>query len=168
MGEYYVPVLRGRHLLLHKLKLCLLSVVQALCVYAMGRANTPAFRQIYVILPFLALVFFTGRGMVSAFSFFTWRDIMTKRQYKASEMPFAQSQHLLPFLCAGLVLSETAFLLFGGALTEEWFVLLMAFLLAGLSLFAKHILSRGACVKQAQGEGEFTQTRLKEVTIQPW
>lgn len=162
VGEYYVPVLRGRQLLLYKLLLCFLSIMQALCVYAMGRANSPGFGQIYVMLPFLALVFITGRSVIGAFSFFTWKDAMTKRQYQASVKPLVQSQHILPFLCIGFLLFELVFLFFGGAWRGEWFVLLMTFLLAGLSLLVKHVLARGALVKQAQGKALDTEARLQK------
>jgi hypothetical protein len=161
VGEYYVPVLRGKQLLLHKLMLCFLSMLQALCVYVMGRTNSPGFRQFYMMLPFLALVFFTGRGVVSAFSLFTWHEAMTKRQYRASEKPFVQSQRILLFLCALLLLTELIFLLIDGSWQGERFVLLMVFVLTGLSLLSQHILARMPSVKQAQGKALDTEVRLQ-------
>lgn len=161
MGEYYVPILQGKRLLRHKLQLCAISALKVLCVYGMGSANSPGFRQIYVMLPFLALVFFAGRGLISACSLFAWKDAMTKRQYQASEKPLAQGQRILPFLCAALILAEVIFLLLGGAIQGEWLVLLMAFLLTGLSLSARHVLALGAPVKQAQGKAPDTDVRLQ-------
>lgn len=159
-GEYYVPVLKGKQLLQHKLLLCVITLAQALCVYVMGRADPPGFRQLYVTLPFLALVFFAGRGLVAAFSLFTWKDAMTRRRFQASRLPLEQSQRILPFLCAALVLSEIVYFILGGPVRGEGLVLLMAFLLTLTSALARRVLSRGACVKQAQGSLPDAKTRL--------
>ena len=160
-GEYHVPVLRGKQLLHHKLLLCIITLAQALCVYVMGRADTPGFRQLYVMLPFLALVFFTGRGMIGAFSLFSWKDAMTKRQYQASRLPLEQSQRVLPFLCAALILSELVYFLSGGLLPGEGLVFVMALLLTLTCMLARHTLTRGACVRQAPGISPDADARLE-------
>lgn len=161
-GEYHVPVLRGKRLLYHKLLLCIITIAQALCVYLMGRADSPGFRQLYVTLPFLALVFFAGRGIIGAFSLFTWKDTMTKRQYQASRLPLEQSQRALPFLCAALILSELVYFLLGGVPRGEGLVLMMAVILMLTSFLARNVLARGACVKQAQGSSPDAEARLGE------
>ena len=160
-GEYHVPVLKGKQLLHHKLLLCIITLAQALCLYVMGRADTPGFRQLYVMLPFLALVFFAGRGIIGAFSLFTWKDTMTKRQYQASRLPLEQSQRVLPFLCAALILSELVYFISGGLLRGEALVYMMAFLLTLSSMLARQALARGACVKQAQGNSPGAEARLE-------
>ncbi len=161
-GEYHVPVLKGRQLLYHKLLLCIITIAQALCVYVMGRADSPGFRQLYVTLPFLALVYFAGRGVVAAFSLFTWKDAMTRRRYQASRLPLEQSQRILPFLCAALILSELVYFMLGGLARGEGLVLVMAFLLTLTSVLARRVLARCACVKQAQGSSPDAETRLGE------
>ncbi|MHC1786320.1 MAG: hypothetical protein AB9880_04620 [Christensenellales bacterium] len=153
-GAYYVPRLQGKALLRQKLLLCLLSALLLLLLYVIGRLDTPGLRQLYVMLPFLALLFFCGRAFFSALSLLMWKDAMTLRQYKQSHGPLKNCLRIAPYVCGALLLAQGLFLLLGGSFSREWPAMILVLLVASLDVFALHLTDKCGVLRQAQGDSQ--------------
>lgn len=136
-GAYFAPQLSGKELTAWKVRIIVLSAVRLMYLYSMGRANTAGFLQLYVTLPFLALLFFAGFGFLAAVNLFAWKEKMTLRQYSISCKRLKISKNMSLLLTALLLAAELLFsIISGGFLTEMWPLALILFngAATGLSL----------------------------------
>lgn len=146
-GAWMVPPVPPHLLARAKILLTLCCALQAILVFLMGRLDFPSFRKLYVIIPFLAVLFFAGKSVIAAGMLFTWKDRMTFRQYQLSwrsltgvSLPGAVSGSLLMMS----VLADTIFL--GGLIHKEWPLLLLILLQAALSAGLYSYLKRTSCL----------------------
>lgn len=151
-GAYYVPSLQGKALRKRKWLLCLLCALQLPLLYLMGRLDTPGFRQLYVILPFLLLMYFCGRALISALSLWLWREMMTKRQHEQSAGPLKGCLKAAPYAAGAVLLAEIVFLALGGTLQREWPLLPLLLALALLDLYTSRLTEGLGLIIQPQGK----------------
>lgn len=152
-GAYYIPQVSGKALRLHKWKLMLLSLAPLLSIYLMGRLNTAGFRQLYVLLPFLALMFFSGRAAIGAFSMLLWKERMTQREYQQSFSMMQSGFRAAPFASGAMLIAILLFFFFGGKSSEEWPQFPLAAALAGLDFAALRLCEKLGVVRREQASG---------------
>lgn len=134
-GGYLAPDTAPLRLLHFKALMVLAALVCALLVFVMGRMNLPSFRTLYVVLPFLGLLFSVGRCLWAAGSLFSWKDRMTANQYRVSWKNFELYAVIAAVLSLALFLSVLAFLFWGGGVfSTESPLFVLCVLLGGISL----------------------------------
>lgn len=134
-GEYLTPLPGAAGLPGFKLLLLSGSLMSALLVFVMGRLDLPSFRALYVILPFLGLVFAVGRCLWAAAHLFGWKERMTVNQFRISWKALQRYALLASALSALLMLAGLAFLIWGGgSLFAGWPLFALCMLEFGLSL----------------------------------
>ncbi len=146
-GAWMVPPVPPHLLARVKILLTLGCVLQAVLVFLMGRLDFPSFRKLYVIIPFLAVLFFAGKAVLAAGMLFTWRGRMTIRQHQLSWGSLAGAS--LPGAVSGglmmmAVLADTMF--FGGFIDREWPLLLLILLQTVISASLFLYLKRTPCL----------------------
>ena len=146
-GAYHVPPLDPKRLRRAKVLLLLGSALQAILVFLMGWLNFPSFRQLYVTLPFLAVVFAAGKSLLAAASLFSWQDRMTARQHQLSWQALTAGSLMSAVAGGALLLGAAVFILFGGGrMDREWGLLLGCVAHALLSLYCHLYLKRRPCI----------------------
>jgi hypothetical protein len=118
-GQYWQPSIQGSDLLFFKALMTAVTCVNFGLLYVMGRLNLPSLRMLYVVLPFLLLLFFSGRALLAAFSLFGWKEKMTLHQHKQSWKRLGQSGLLAALTGAALLLAEIIYLFFGGGQIQQ-------------------------------------------------
>ena len=109
-----------------KIILTVASFVQAGLVFLMGRLDFPSLRTLFTIIPYLGLIYASGRCLWAAVHLFTWKNRMTIRQKQVSWK--ALQDHSMISAIAGVLifLAVIGFLLWGnGSVAEEWRLLLL-------------------------------------------
>lgn len=135
-GSYYVLPFSTSQLLRVKRMVLLGCFFHVLMVFLMGKLNFPSFRKLYVIIPFLGLVFIAGKLLYAAVSLFSWKDRMTARQHQLSWHSLASGSCIS--IAAGSLLLVGAVadvLLLGGHLSSEWLLLVLCSLQISLSAY---------------------------------
>lgn len=166
-GAYYVPVLQGQALRRRKWQLSLLCLALLLPVYGIGRLDTPGFRQLYVIAPFLLLMYFCGRALISALSLFMWRESMTLRQHKQSYQPLRGCLRAAPWAAAALIVADMVYVFLGGAFMHEWPLLALAALLIALCYYTLELAQGLGITMQAQGKPAAQDTLIGTESTSP-
>ena len=135
-GSYWEPPLKGGEIICFKALMTSLAFTQLLLVFAIGRLNLPSMRTLFVVLPFLALLFFSGRMALASSFMFGWKDRMTQHQHESTWLRLKQSGMLAALTGCAFIIGQIAHLLFGaGDIRIEWpmFVLqATAILVSGL------------------------------------
>ncbi len=146
-GAWHVPSVSPPFLLRIKILLLLGCVIQAILVFLMGKLDFPSFRKLYVIIPFLAVLFSAGKSFIAAVMLFTWRDRMTLRQHQLSWHSLAVGS-LASAVSGGLLLMSVLMdvLFFGGHFHEEWPLLLLNLPQAVLALFLHFFMKEKPCL----------------------
>lgn len=153
-GAYLAPLTAPARLKQFKALLLLAALVCALLVFTMGRLNLPSFRALYVILPFLGLIYAVGRCVWAAGHLFAWKDRMTVNQYGVSWKRFALYVAVSAVFSAVLLLSVLAFLFWGGgAIAAEWPLFVLCALEGGISLLIYQALQHNLPGKENLPEG---------------
>ena len=125
-GQYWHPPVQQADLPLLKVLLLAVSIAQLGLIYLMGRLNLPSMRTLYVVLPFLLLLFFTGRAALAAAAMFGWKQKMTFNQHTRSWKRVGQSGLLATVAGGVLLIGQVVFLVWGtGQLETEWPMLLL-------------------------------------------
>ena len=133
-GAYYVLPFSTSRLLRVKPVILLGCLFHVFIIFLMGKLNFPSFRKLYVIIPFLGLVFIAGRLFYAAVSLFSWKDKMTARQHQISWHSLASGSCISIAAGALLLIGViTDVLFFGGDLSSEWPLLLLCPLQISLS-----------------------------------
>lgn len=151
-GAWHVPTLKGRALRRRKAALSALCLLQLPLIYLMGRIDAPSFRQLYVILPFLLLIYFCGRALISALSLYLWRDMMTSREHDQSHKPLLHCLRAAPFAAGALLLTVILHLILGGDPAREWPLALLIPALVLLDLYTFKLAAGMGVIMQAQGK----------------
>ncbi len=145
-GAYHVPPLDPKRLRRAKVLLLLGSALQAILVFLMGWLNFPSFRQLYVTLPFLAVVFAAGKSLLAAASLFSWQDRMTARQHQLSWQALTAGSLMSTVAGVVLPLGAAVFILSGGGrMDREWGLLLLCAAQALLSSYCYQFMKRRPC-----------------------
>lgn len=137
-GVYYTPRLSGKELTVWKSSICVSCFVQLAFIFCMGRANSAGFLQLYVMLPFLALFFFSGFSFIAALNLFAWKSRMTIRQHSLSYKRLLRGEQISLFFAALLFVAEVIFaLISANPAKERWplLFLLLQSLSSALVLF---------------------------------
>ena len=125
-GDAYVPPLPLDRLPGVKALLLLSCILQAALVFLMGRLDFPSFRKVYVVIPFLAVMFGTGKCLLSSAALFTWKTRMTLRQHQLSWSSLTGGSLVSMFSTGLFLLAVLAYLMLqGGRFDEEWPLLLL-------------------------------------------
>ena len=145
-GPLYVPPIPRERLLRAKALLFLAAVLSGTLVFLMGKLNAPSFRALYVMLPFLALVFGAGWAVVASGSMFLWKDAMTQREHRVSWNALAAAG-LLSALSGGAVAAAVIVFLLadGGSLRAEWPLLPLAAAQVGTAIVFFLYIKRRPC-----------------------
>lgn len=145
-GAWHVPSVAPPLLARLKILMLLGCVIQAILVFLMGKLDFPSFRKLYVIIPFLAILFFAGKSAIAAIMLFTWRDRMTFRQHQLSWHSL-EAGSLGSAVSGGLLLMSALMdvLFFGGHFHEEWLLLLLNLFQAALALFLHFYIKEKPC-----------------------
>ena len=137
-GDAYIPPLPLERLPRAKAMLFLGCLLQALLVFLMGRLDFPSFRRIYVVIPFLAVMFGTGKCLLSSAALFTWKSQMTLRQHQLSWSSLTAGSLISVLSSVLMLITVLGYLVLqGGQLQEEWllFLLCAANILLSLAAF---------------------------------
>ena len=113
-GSYYCMPLSGRRLRLLKSGLLLLAAVQAVLLFLAGYGNPDGLRRLYVVMPFLIVLFFVGRNLLQAITFLVTPDRMTRRQSENTVIGMALSAKVMFFCAAVLALTQVIFMILSG------------------------------------------------------
>jgi hypothetical protein len=146
-GDAYVPPVPLEWLPRVKAMLIFGCLVQAVLVFLMGRLNFPSFRRFYVVIPFLLVMFGTGKSLLSSFSLFTWKTRMTLRQHHLSWSSLTIGSLISLVSSVLLLLAVLVYLVLqGGQLHEELLLLILCAAQILLALTAFMFMKGKTCV----------------------
>lgn len=153
-GGYLTPGLEASRQAFFKALMLLAALVCALLAYAMGRLNLPSFRALYVILPFLGLVYAVGRCLWAAAHLFSWKERMTVHQFAVSWKSLQLHALVSAALSFALILSVLAFILWGGGvLPLEGPLMVLCALSCAVSLAIHKVLQQHLPERKLLPEG---------------
>ena len=105
-GSYYCMPISGRRLRRLKTALLMLAMLQGGLLFVSGFGNPDGLRRLYVVLPFLIVLFFAGRNLVQAVTFMITPDRMTRRQSENTVIGMALGAKILVIGGALLALAQ--------------------------------------------------------------